>query len=159
MPTSVVDTDRALAREVFELLPRIGKVAQRAAREAAREGGSLTFERSRILHQLREGPRRSGELAQLCKLTPPAVTELVEALAQEGLVRRETDADDRRAVVIALTAQGRRELERFAERVSERLSEVLKHLDPAKRQRLRAAIADMHHAFQEFESQENVNVR
>lgn len=62
--------DARLAGMLLSLLPRIGKIAG----QVAHERGAMTLERARILWQLVESPRRSGEIAQRCGLTPASVS-------------------------------------------------------------------------------------
>src|SRR5438046_1418548 len=52
-----------------------------------------------------------GALAAAEQVRPPTMTRLVAAMEQAGLVRRETDAVDRRVVRMSATATGRRILE------------------------------------------------
>ena len=103
--------DARLAGMLLSLLPRIGKIAA----QVAYERGAMTLERARILWQLVEAPRRSGEIAQRCGLTPASVSELVDSLERDGFVRRSEDRNDRRVVVVEITARGRREIERVGE--------------------------------------------
>ncbi|TMC30476.1 MAG: MarR family transcriptional regulator, partial [Chloroflexi bacterium] len=75
-------------------MPRFGRVAWHAAQEC----GMTSPERGRLLWAISDKSVRAGLVAQHLKLSAGAVTELVESLVREGLVRRETDPDDRRAV-------------------------------------------------------------
>ncbi|MCF8589033.1 MarR family transcriptional regulator [Gordonia sp. HY285] len=52
------------------------------------------------------GPMRMGALADREGVRMPTATNLVDVLARDGLVTRDPDPDDRRAVVIALTDEG-----------------------------------------------------
>lgn len=104
-------------------------------------------ERGRLLWVIGDKSVRAGLVAQQLKLSAGAVTELVEGLVHEGLVRRETDPDDRRAVVLALTAEGRRVCERYELAASSSLAQVLGRLTPPQRRRLRASLADLNAAF------------
>ena len=52
------------------------------------------------------GGVRSSELAQLLRITPRSVTEVVDALEAKGLATRSPDPGDRRATLVALTARG-----------------------------------------------------
>jgi DNA-binding MarR family transcriptional regulator len=54
----------------------------------------------------REGPHRLTELAEVAGITQPSMTGLVTRLTSAGLVERRADADDRRVVVVAITAEG-----------------------------------------------------
>jgi DNA-binding MarR family transcriptional regulator len=51
--------------------------------------------------------RKAGELARRAELTSGSMTSRLDALEKEGLVRRLRDPDDRRSVLVELTAKGR----------------------------------------------------
>ncbi len=53
-----------------------------------------------------EPPHRMTELGTTLRLAKSSLTELVDRTAQRGLVRREPDPSDGRAVVVALTGHG-----------------------------------------------------
>jgi DNA-binding MarR family transcriptional regulator len=64
------------------------------------------------------GPQPVTRLAKIEQVSPPAITKLVTALETDGLVERRRVADDRRVVLVAVTAAGRTLLEQGrAERV------------------------------------------
>ena len=56
---------------------------------------------------MRHGPVRPGTLATHLGIAPRSATEVVDALEKRGLVRRETDPDDRRATLVVVTYAGR----------------------------------------------------
>lgn len=135
--------DLTLARAVLAVMPRFGRIAWSAAQEC----GMTSPERGRLLWVVGDKSVRTGLVAQQLKLSAGAVTELVEGLVREGLVRRETDPEDRRAVVLALTAEGRRIRERYELAASSAVAQVLSRLSPPQRRRVRAAFADLNAAF------------
>ena len=135
--------DARLAGMLLSVLPRIGKIAA----QVAHERGAMTLERARILWQLVETPRRSGEIAQRCGLTPASVSELVDSLAGDGYVRRSEDRNDRRVVVVEITPRGRREIERVGELMTTPVAKIIASLSVEKRARLAAALADLQEAF------------
>jgi DNA-binding MarR family transcriptional regulator len=51
---------------------------------------------------LEMGPSTAGELARATMLTTGAITNVIDRLEREGLVRREKDAADRRKVIVRL---------------------------------------------------------
>ena len=53
-----------------------------------------------------EGPLRPGALAERLRIAPRSVTEVVDALVERDLVRREPDPDDRRAMTLTITDAG-----------------------------------------------------
>ncbi|MBI3522292.1 MAG: MarR family transcriptional regulator [Chloroflexi bacterium] len=142
MPVIDDNDDRELGRLLGGLFPRIGRLTM----SITREHGTITPERFKVLRLLADGPRRSGDLAQRCFLTRSSITELVESLVNDDLVRRDEDPADRRAVIVALTAAGRRQLQRFESAFAERLEEVVSGLGPVRRERLRRALGDLDQA-------------
>ena len=104
-------------------------------------------ERGRLLWAIGDKSVRAGLVAQHLKLSAGAVTELVESLVRDGLVRRDTDPDDRRAVVLALTAEGRRICDRYELAAASTIAQVLGRLTSPKRRRVRAAFGDLNAAF------------
>jgi DNA-binding MarR family transcriptional regulator len=137
------NSDLSLARAVLAVMPRFGRIAWHAARES----GLSSPERCRLLWVIGDKSVRAGLAAQQLKLSAGSVTELVEGLVREGLVRRSTDPDDRRAVVLALTPEGRRVRERYEIAASSALAQVLARLTAPQRRRVRAAFADLSAAF------------
>jgi DNA-binding MarR family transcriptional regulator len=59
------------------------------------------------------GPVRLGDLAAHEGVTAPTQSRLVGSLEQQGLLRRTPDAEDRRATLLAITPQGRRQLDQL----------------------------------------------
>lgn len=135
--------DARLAGMLLSVLPRIGKIAA----QVAHERGAITLERARILWQLVQAPRRSGELAQRCGFTPASVSELVDSLARDGFVRRSDDRNDRRVVVVEITARGRKEIDRVGELMTAPVAKIIAGLSAEKRARLTAALTDLQEAF------------
>lgn len=54
------------------------------------------------------GPTRAGELAALTGLRPTTMSNYLRRFEERGLIRRRTDASDRRASLVSLTAKGKR---------------------------------------------------
>jgi DNA-binding MarR family transcriptional regulator len=55
------------------------------------------------------GPTRVGELRALTGLRPSSMSNYLRRFEARGVVRRRTDASDRRASLVSLTAKGRRQ--------------------------------------------------
>jgi DNA-binding MarR family transcriptional regulator len=73
------------------------------------EALGLTPSRTHLLWELgRRGPVPQRVLAEALKVTPRAVTGLVDALAADGLVTREPHPGDRRATLVTFTSRGER---------------------------------------------------
>ncbi|MCA1783531.1 MAG: MarR family winged helix-turn-helix transcriptional regulator [Intrasporangiaceae bacterium] len=68
----------------------------------------LAPHRARALRMISaEGPLRPGTLADRLRIAPRSVTEVVDALVERDLVRREPDPTDRRAMTLTITDAGR----------------------------------------------------
>jgi DNA-binding MarR family transcriptional regulator len=85
------------------------------------------------------GPRTLGELAAAEQVQPPTMTRIVQALEQDGLVRRERDADDGRVHRLRATAKGRRVMQRGRERRIASMAALLDRLSEAEIARVRDA--------------------
>lgn len=78
--------------------------------EAAAHEAGLTARQHQALLQIRAGPDEGmpvGELAERMLLRPHSTTELVDRLAEAGLVERVRDAADRRQVRVRATKAAR----------------------------------------------------
>ncbi len=132
--------DARTAKQLLKFFPWFGQLWTSAMRESG--GGSIG--RYKVLGMLNgKGPIRAGELATLCSSSPSAMSDVIEGLSAEGLVRRVDDPTDRRAVVVALTEQGQAELERVGELMSAALVKLFEGLTSDQRSRLRSAVADL----------------
>ncbi|MBX6382338.1 MAG: winged helix-turn-helix transcriptional regulator [Microbispora sp.] len=93
--------------------------------------GDLSLTAAATLSYLeRNGPQRLSVLAAQQAVTQPSMTQLVQRLAREGLVRRAVDDLDGRAVRVAVTDAGRALLAERRRRRRERLTEMLGALSP-----------------------------
>jgi DNA-binding MarR family transcriptional regulator len=79
------------------------------------------------------GPRTLGELAAAEQVRPPTITRLVRELEADGLLRRETDPDDRRVQRVSATVAGRALLLAGRRRRVHQLARTLASLKPAER--------------------------
>jgi DNA-binding MarR family transcriptional regulator len=105
-----------------QLLPGAGLVVRLLVREV---GGELSRTEVGLLSTLSGGPRRITELAELEGLAQPTMTSLVKQLEQQGLVRRDRQADDGRVVLVDLTDSGAAALENYRARARELLGTYL----------------------------------
>ncbi len=72
----------------------------------AKQGTSLA--RTKLLMLVvRDGPVRSTDIASQLGQAPRTVTEAIDGLERDGLVRRDPDPDDRRAKRISVTPAGK----------------------------------------------------
>ncbi len=94
--------------QLSELIFRQMKRLRRAQAERLAPLG-LTPAQERALRMITrsEEPPRMTDLADHLGIVPRSVTTVIDALEEAGLVRRETDPHNRRAIRLHLTDQGR----------------------------------------------------
>ena len=93
-----------------------------------------------VLRILRAGPRRITELAAEERVTQPAITLLVNRLAERGWVERVPDPSDGRAVLVSLTGAGEEVFERLRAEYRALLHEEMAALDDSEVTTLAAAV-------------------
>ncbi|AXE39323.1 MarR family winged helix-turn-helix transcriptional regulator [Acidipropionibacterium virtanenii] len=79
-----------------------------------------------VLFKIRREPRTPGALADEERISAPAMTRTVNAMAEAGLVRRIKHPDDSRSVLVVLTDEGRRAID---EVLDSRDTWMARHLD------------------------------
>jgi DNA-binding MarR family transcriptional regulator len=85
------------------------------------------------------GARTLGELASAEQVRPPTMTRIVQALEEDGLVRRDRDPHDGRVARIRATAKGKRVMQQARARRIEKLAQLLHRLSSRDVERVREA--------------------
>jgi DNA-binding MarR family transcriptional regulator len=107
-------SDEKLAESWHELMGRYNQLACRLDRELGAEHdlSSSEFEVLQLLNNSKpDGAVRMAELAERTHLSQSALSRLVSRLENDGLVCRNTCADDRRAQWTEITKEGRARFE------------------------------------------------
>jgi DNA-binding MarR family transcriptional regulator len=125
-----------------DLAPRLRLVVARLARRLRQQAeGEITQSQVSALATLdNHGPLTLKDLAAHERVRPPTMTRVVDALEELGLVTRTVDDQDRRVVRAALTADGRRLIERNRRLRNEWLRAAMRGLDEHERATLEAAV-------------------
>jgi DNA-binding MarR family transcriptional regulator len=79
-------------------------------------------------------PLSNAQLARRSYMTPQAMIEVLNALEQKGLIRRDPHPNHRRVYPASVTDEGRRVLAACDASVEEMEEEMLAGLDPAQRE-------------------------
>jgi len=121
---------------LVELLDRLDRaVASALAPVTAAEG--VSREGWRVLLMLARGGGRSmGEIATHTALPAPTATRVVDRLVASRLAYRNTDAIDRRRVLVHLAADGRELVDRVCRRVERSAGDVIGGSHTPQRERL-----------------------
>lgn len=125
---------------------RLNSLAIHLLRDAARADVSsgLTQERLSALSVLVfGGPCTLGELARAERVTPPAITRIVTALEEAGLVERSPRPGDRRAVVVSATDEGQILMHRARAARLSRLADLVRGMGSRELATLETSLADL----------------
>lgn len=131
---STGDSDRArIAGEAMAFAKAFDSWMRRAS--VAKAGESVP--RLQLLYELHcNGPRKMADLADTLKVTPRAVTALVDALEAEDLVQRSDHPTDRRITMVELTGGAETVEARFSAFQAE-VGELFSDIDDADAEALR----------------------
>ncbi|CAM2999904.1 MarR family winged helix-turn-helix transcriptional regulator [Prescottella defluvii] len=90
-----------------------------------------------------QGAVRVSTFARLDRCSQPSATALLKRLGEQGLVSRESDPEDSRAVLVGITDDGRRWLTEARRAVAADLAPHFAHLDAAQLQRLAEGLGEL----------------
>jgi DNA-binding MarR family transcriptional regulator len=76
------------------------------------------------------GQHQVGEVAEFLGVSPPAASKNIDKLERLGLVTRNPSKGDRRATLLATSAEGRHLIDRYENLKASRLSSVLESFRP-----------------------------
>jgi DNA-binding MarR family transcriptional regulator len=109
-------------------------------------GTSLTYRQHRLLRRVTEGHTSLAELAALGNLTVPTVSESVEGLVRRGLLNRQVNPQNRRQMVLSLTAEGRNAKEAGDEALQALNDRLLRVVPDEHRQVLQESLVALYDA-------------
>ncbi|GGQ35248.1 MarR family winged helix-turn-helix transcriptional regulator [Streptosporangium pseudovulgare] len=107
--------------------------------DSAREHG-ITQQQGQLLCVLMAQPYGMGELGAMLGLAKSSLTGLVDRSERNGLVRRQPDPEDSRAVRVALTGRGAKLAEEFYTGTCRRIEDLTSGFAPAERDMLAALL-------------------
>jgi len=120
------------ARDLADLIGRAARRLRRGSMTHLAPLG-LTIAQARVLRTVAPGPLRMADIAARLEVVPRTVTPMVDGLETAGLVRRRSDPDDRRSVLVEPTPEGRRLLALLAEARRATAAQAFSALSPDER--------------------------
>lgn len=134
--------EREQVQRVLAAYPKI-YLACHMQHPGRQSGERLTDREVHILGHLIEESVGAGALARHMSVTATTMSGVLDGLEKRGLVVRRRETPDRRRVVVALTPQGRRAMERSSILDADRIAGVLASLPGDTRDRLVEAIVEL----------------
>jgi DNA-binding MarR family transcriptional regulator len=127
------DQARETARDILEIIPVVMRTVAAELRAAGELPAPAHFG---LLSMLSVRPRMLTDLAAMQGVSLPTMSSSISAMVERGWVKRTAPEEDRRVVIIEVTATGRAALERVSRAAEAHLAEVLAPLDVSTRRRL-----------------------
>jgi DNA-binding MarR family transcriptional regulator len=110
--STVADGRDRLADELRTAFGDLMRAERRLRSRDPKRPGALSYAQVRALVLLDDiEEATAGQLAKAADLTPASVTAMLDQLEHEGMVQRRRSEEDRRLVVVSLSARGRALLE------------------------------------------------
>jgi DNA-binding MarR family transcriptional regulator len=138
------DQARDSAREILEIIPLVMRTVAAELRAAGELPAPAHFG---LLSVLSVRPRMLTDLASLQGVSLPTMSSSISAMVDRGWVKRTAPEDDRRVVMIEVTATGRAALERVSRAAESHLAEMLAPLDLPARRRLLGGLGVLRKVF------------
>jgi DNA-binding MarR family transcriptional regulator len=114
-----------IAEEVTMIMPRISRRIVFDLLQEIDIPHAQLFVMNMLFHQ---GQSRTSDIVRELKVSAPTVTGILDRLEKAGYVRRIEDQADRRAVMVELTAEGKKITVKLKNAVVARWSDILKKL-------------------------------
>ena len=130
-------------REIAFTIMDVARLLKTLADQRARQYGMTRAQWAVLIRLDRSEGLKQSELAEILDLQPITLTRLLDRLAQNGLIERRADPNDRRANRLFLTPAARPLLERLAEIGAELMGTVLEGLDAKARDKLQQSLEVM----------------
>jgi len=128
-------------------LARLARLLERACTE-------LTLSQYRLLAMIADGAERASQIAGRLALTKPTVSATIDTLVERGLVPRAVADDDRRALRLQITDDGRAIVSAAEAAMRERLDDLLARVDDPET--VHVALVQLHAALDERREQRRV---
>jgi DNA-binding MarR family transcriptional regulator len=113
----------------------------------------LTLLQAQVLRALRRGSLLTGRLAEELHISAPALTQLTDRLVRKGLIERQAAADDRRCVLVSLSARGKRLVDQFRRQRNDIFEGALAYLSDAEQAQIVEGLSKVIVALERYESQ------
>jgi MarR family transcriptional regulator, organic hydroperoxide resistance regulator len=133
------DTPEGLTAELMASIERVRRLGNRISRLLQDDHG-LTVYQLGILAAIDEGARHLHQVAEATGQPDSGASRLVDRLVRDGMIDRDADRADRRAVILGLTAQGRRMLEEARRSIGWTMQQALATMPADKADQLLPAL-------------------
>jgi DNA-binding MarR family transcriptional regulator len=132
--------DAAAEPRLSYVVARLERAVRRAINERVSAYGLTVLQYTTLSVLGRRGALSNAQLARRAYMSPQAMSEVIDALEEKGLIVRKQHPNHRRVYPAGLTAKGRRVLATCEEAVDALEAEMLAGLDESSRVCLRTGL-------------------
>ena len=132
-----------IQREIAFTIIDVARLLKTYADQRARQYGMTRAQWAVLFRLDRSEGLKQSELAEILDLQPITLTRLLDRLAENGLIERRPDPNDRRANRLFLTPAARPLLERLTTLGEDMMGTVLAGLDAKSNERLLADLGTL----------------
>ncbi len=141
------DSSQQSARDILETVPLVMRFIRDQIRQRCAPGLSLPQVRTLAFLDRAQNSSLSA-LAGHVGLTLPATSRLINGLVDDGLVKRQAVAANRRQIALMLTGRGCATLEKARNEIRLHLAGRLKPLSAAEHKKVQGALQVLHRIFE-----------
>jgi MarR family transcriptional regulator for hemolysin len=123
-------------REIAFTIMDVARMLKTYADQRARQFGISRAQWAVLIRIHRSEGLKQSELAEILDLQPISLTRLLDRLAENGLIERRADPNDRRANRLYLLPAARPMLDQLAELGTDMMATVLEGLEPKSIERM-----------------------
>jgi MarR family transcriptional regulator, transcriptional regulator for hemolysin len=123
-------TSQPVKREIVFTIMDVARMLKTYADQRARQFGISRAQWAVLIRIERSEGLKQSELAELLDLQPISLTRLLDRLADNGLIERRADPNDRRAKQLYLTPAARPLIARILDHVEDLAGTVLEGIEP-----------------------------
>jgi MarR family transcriptional regulator, transcriptional regulator for hemolysin len=134
---------RTIQREIAFSIIDVARLLKTYADQRARQYGMTRAQWAVLFRLDRSEGLKQSELAEILDLQPITLTRLLDRLAENGLIERRADPNDRRANRLFLTPAARPLLERLTTLGEDMMGTVLVGFDAKANERLLAELGTL----------------
>ena len=146
MPQSSTDRRRTAEPTLLYVIKQVELAVRSRLDEILRPSGISVLQYTALTVLERHPDLSSAQLARNSFVTAQSMADMVVTLQERGLIVRHRDPDDRRRLVLALTADGQKLLNRFRPKVAALEEEMVASLSARQAAELRRSLGACRHA-------------
>ena len=132
-----------ISREIAISIVDVARMLKTYADQRARQFGISRAQWTVLMRLDRFEGLKQSELAEVLDLAPISLTRLLDRLAENGLIERRPDPNDRRGKLIALTDEGKRVIDETIGRHVANEARLLSVLTAAEQEKLNGLLGKL----------------